>query len=181
MIKNKYLIVLVSTNVLVVIAIGISLWTHLRTPKIAYVKTQKVLEQYIGIKEARNLYQDKLNVWQAKIDSLSSGLNTSINSYHQKYSSLSTKERMEYENSLNAQKESVLTQKANLEQKAREENDQLTQGALNQINSYIEEYGKNHDYDIVHGVTLSGNVLYADDRIDITDAVIKGLNNTYKK
>jgi outer membrane protein len=55
----------------------------------------------------------------------------------------------------------------------------MTEGVLNQVNSFIEEYSKNKGYDLVIGTTTSGNLLYAREYMDITDEVLKALNENY--
>ncbi|HEY4787660.1 MAG TPA: OmpH family outer membrane protein, partial [Bacteroidales bacterium] len=67
-----------------------------------------------------------------------------------------------------------------IEKISKEENEKLTQGAFNQINSFIEKYSKENNIDIVIGVTLSGNVLYGADKMDITDKILEGLNKSYR-
>lgn len=49
-----------------------------------------------------------------------------------------------------------------------------------QINQYVEEYGKENDYDIVLGVSGGGNVMYGKKEKDKTDDVIKYINKKYR-
>jgi outer membrane protein len=54
------------------------------------------------------------------------------------------------------------------------------QEVLNQVNSYVKEYAKKHNYDIVYGTTMDGNILYGKEQYDITDDVLEYLNKQYR-
>lgn len=48
-----------------------------------------------------------------------------------------------------------------------------------QLNSYVEEYGAENDYDVIIGMQGNGNVMYAKEGVNITDDVIVYANNKY--
>ena len=56
----------------------------------------------------------------------------------------------------------------------------MMEGVLNQVNSFVQDYGRKKGYDVIFGTTLSGNILYGKEVIDITNEVVEGLNQTYK-
>lgn len=175
-----------SKNLIAVIAlfagcIGLFAWNKMSTPKIAYVRTGEVVDKYIGMKEARNLYKDKMGKWQANIDTLKNDYYKVLNQYNQEATKLPAKEKAEREAYLQKQEMNIRQYAASLDEKAKEEDDKLTQGVLNQINSYVKEYGEQNGYDLILGTTLEGNVLYGKDGIDVTDKVLKGLNESYGK
>ena len=47
------------------------------------------------------------------------------------------------------------------------------------LNPYLIDYGKEHGYQYIYGANGTGNVLYADKDLDITDDVIKYANDRY--
>jgi outer membrane protein len=144
---------------------------------VAFVNSSKVLSSYMGMKETQEVYQKKVAAWQSDLDSLQS----QIQDQEKALVLLEGKEKATAAEQVNKSKASFFSQKEALERKATEEGNQLTQGMLNQINTFIEAYAKDHHYVLVHGSTTSGSVLYADESIDITEAIIKGLNESYKK
>jgi outer membrane protein len=48
-----------------------------------------------------------------------------------------------------------------------------------EINKYIMEYGKENKFDMIHGVSGEGNLMYADEKLNVTDQVIEYMNNKY--
>ncbi|HSD14369.1 MAG TPA: OmpH family outer membrane protein [Flavobacterium sp.] len=64
-----------------------------------------------------------------------------------------------------------------LQEESGKENDSL----VKRIKTYIKEYGKKNGYDYIYGTgEMSATVLYAKDGYDITDILIKELNDNYK-
>lgn len=62
-----------------------------------------------------------------------------------------------------------------------EEEKNLTKRLNDQIFDYMQEYAPAHGLKYVLGYTRGGGILYAVDSLDITDAVLQGLNEKYKK
>ncbi|HTF81307.1 MAG TPA: OmpH family outer membrane protein, partial [Cytophagales bacterium] len=67
-----------------------------------------------------------------------------------------------------------------VEGKISEEDQKLTQGVVNQVNTFITEYGKKNGYSIIYGTNLSGNIIYGADAYDLTNEILTELNNQYK-
>ena len=68
-----------------------------------------------------------------------------------------------------------------IQRQSEEEDNKLSAEVVNEVNAYIQEYGEHHHYKIIIGANSSGNVLYAQDGVDITQDVLKGLNEAYVK
>jgi outer membrane protein len=58
---------------------------------------------------------------------------------------------------------------------------QLTSKVLGKVNDYIRRYGKSNGYDIIMAATQYGNIVYAKDKMDITNEVLQGLNKGYER
>ncbi|MDB5272081.1 MAG: outer membrane protein precursor [Chitinophagaceae bacterium] len=141
--------------------------------KVAFVNSAKVLSQFMGMKETQEAYQKKIAEKQAKLDTMQLHI-------QQQEQALSNKNSSTQLAQLNQSKNEFVKQKEAWEKEVTLEGNQLTQGMLTQINTYIENYAKDHGYLLVHGSNASGNILYADESIDVTDDIIKGLNAEYK-
>ena len=161
------------------ISFGILHFTN--SKKIGYVKSNELVYEYVGMKEAQVAFKEKLKVMQANADTLASEFQRNLNLYNAEYSQLSGEERQKREALLGKQEENVTQYRHVVEEKARNEEQEMTEGVLNQINSFIEEYGKNHGYDLILGTTGSGSILYGEDAIDITKDLLQELNQSYKK
>lgn len=59
------------------------------------------------------------------------------------------------------------------------ESDSIRTGLVNDVKDYIKEYGKKQGYDYIYGTGDAATVLYAKDGYDITDEVLKQLNDEF--
>ena len=168
------------STIAIIAAIGI--WLLYNKPvKVAYVNSMYVVENYEGMKEALAIYQKKVNQYQTNLDTLAVIYNIKSENYESKKDKISKKELEDLEIELMRLREELFSYKENVESISKEEEEKLSQGALNQINSYVEKYSKKHHIDLVIGVTSFSNVLYGNESIDITEDILDGLNKNYKK
>jgi outer membrane protein len=149
--------------------------------KIAYVKSSDVIYNYLGMKAAQQKQTTEQTRLKAQADSLKIHFENSIREFNASYTSLAKKEQDNRRELLAIEENALKNFIQNSEQKLKESDEQLTTGVLNQINSFIEEYGKEKGYDLILGTTTSGNILFAKEYMDITDDVLKALNDSYKQ
>lgn len=168
--------------IIAVISISISVFFSLqKKSEVVFVRSQVVFEQYEGMKEAMRVFQEKKASWQSNLDTLNADYQKAISNYNLESSKLTLVQKQEREQVLRQQYDNVSKYAQLLEDKAGEEDQTLTKGVLNQIDEFIKEYSKEKGYKIVVGTTNSGNLLYGDDALDITDELLEALNQNYKK
>ena len=169
-------------TILLIIATGVAFFLLLKlcTPKIAYVRSAELVNKYEGMKESRTMYKDKIAQWQSNIDTLESDYQKSVSKYTLESTKQSAAARIESENLLEKQRQNIQQYVKTLDEKAREEDQKMTERVINQINSFVEQYGKQHGYDFILGTTQSGNILYGSSSKDMTEEVLKELNESYK-
>lgn len=174
--NNKIIGIIVGCLVLVC---GWLMYKTLQTPKVAYVRSADLIYGYEGMKEAQKNYEAKSKQWQSNIDTLSYDFEKAVNNYNTEFSKLSEKERKEKEKFLSQQEQNLSLYSKNLKEQAKTEESKMTEGVLNQINSFVEEYAKKQGYDLILGTNVSGNILYGAKYIDITEEVLEEINKNY--
>ena len=166
--------------VVVLVAVGILYYIVLcQKPKIGFVRSSELVYSYKGMSEAHEQQENKTKEYQSNVDTLQMDLQKAINNYNLEFSKLSKEERAEKEKMLIIQKENFQNYSQNAREAIEKSNTTLTEGVLNQINTFVEKYAKDHGYTIIFGTTTSGNILYGEDQIDITEDVLKALNGQY--
>lgn len=160
--------------------VAICLVSLVKKDKVGYVYNSRVLSEYKGIVEAKAKYQQEINQWQANLDTLNAELRNEMAAYEGKREGMTVNERRLSEELINRKRQEFLNYKKALETKASERDMDMTKAILNQIDSYLLEYGKAHEYDYLFGVTDNGNILYANEGDDLTDEVIAELNKRYE-
>jgi Skp family chaperone for outer membrane proteins len=151
-----------------------------KAPKIAYVKSADLIYSYDGMKEAQQKQQAKTSGLKSGLDTLQLDFQKAVAQYNVEFPKLSKEDRRGRENILAAQQENLRTYAQNIQQEIQKEDEQLTQGVLNQVNSFVEDYAKKKGYTMVLGTTTSGNILYAEGYMDITKEVLEAINAGYR-
>lgn len=58
--------------------------------------------------------------------------------------------------------------------------ERYTQQIWKQINTYLDEYGAQNEYELIFGANGSGALMYASEVSDITDSVLEYINRRYE-
>lgn len=165
---------------LVAINIGLTVWVLNRSVKVVYVRSQDLVYNYLGMKEVQNKFESQKQAWQSNLDTLKMDFQRSLSKFQEEYKHLSEQEKKTREQMLRTQENNVIQYNEAVTAKYKEEEDKMLQGVLNQVNSFVEKYGKEKGYDIILGTTLSGSLLYGENTMDITEEVLAELNKNYQ-
>lgn len=146
---------------------------------IVYVRSGDLVNNYKGMVEARERFQSSRDEKQSNIDSQAELLKQDLDTYDQERPGLSdgerTKREMEFDQRHRALKQYV----QEVGQMTNDEEDEMLEGVLNQVNSFVEDYAKERGYDLVLGTTRSGSIVYGIEAIDVTEEVLEALNAHY--
>ena len=134
--------------------------------RLAYVNSNKLMQGYHGATAQHDVFQAKAKEWQQRVDSLSTELQA-----------LSTAPA----DTRTGKEQQLLRYRDAVQQQAQQENQRVTQAVLDEINTYIKQYGKEKGYAFILGATETGNIVYAAEGTDISDDVLKGLNAQYDR
>jgi outer membrane protein len=174
---NKYLITM---NILLLLGLGYCIFKVMNIPKVRYVKSAELVYGFSGMKEAQLIQTKATEEIKANVDTLQLDFQKAVSQYNLDYPKLSKAEREQRETLLAMQQENLQKYAQGAQQKIKEKDEEITQGVLNQVNSFVEEYGKKQGYDIVLGTTASGNILFATEGMDITSEVLAAINEHYQ-
>ena len=152
------------------------------TPKgdTAYIDVNVLFEEYKGTKASKKNFEAKKLVLQSNVDSLLNDWKKELKYYEKERSSMSKKELALKQELLSNKQQQINGYQQAIQKQIREEEQKLTQTVFNQLNAYIKEYGKEKGYKYILGATGSGGLLYADETDNITEEVLKGLNQEYQ-
>lgn len=148
---------------------------------VVYIDVNVLMADYEGMKDAKKVFEEKSKVWQANVDSLIVGFQNELKVYEKERSKMTKKENELQQELLRNKQQQVGNYQQAIQRQSEEEDAKLSGEVVNEVNAYIKEYGKNHHYKIIIGANSSGNVLYAQEGVDITQEVLTGLNAEYVK
>lgn len=148
-------------------------------PKLAYVKSQELVYGYMGMKEAETKFDIRSKKMLSSVDSLKYELQRAIQDFNTQAETINPEILQKQREKLRIQEMNIQKYEDNIQDKLIAEESEMLEGILNQINSFVEQYAKEKNYQYIFGTTTAGNLLYADDTEDITQEVLEHLNKNY--
>lgn len=161
------------------LTIGLLYVLYSRPDAIAYVDTQVLLNEYSGMKDAREKFRLKEVVWKSNLDTLASELERIVVEFETKRQRLSVNEIDLYKELINDKKTQLRNYHNAVEIEAQRANDEIASEVITEINIFLRQYGEANGYVIVFAANQYGNIAFADQRLDITDQVLTELNGQF--
>ncbi|HMJ67784.1 MAG TPA: OmpH family outer membrane protein [Cyclobacteriaceae bacterium] len=146
---------------------------------VVYVDSQRLVAGYEGMKVARREFEGKASVWKSRLDTLNVELQNKINDYEKKKATLTANERKLTEDVIRSAEEQFRSYQQMVQENVRREDEELSRKVMDRVNEYLKKYGKQKGYKIIFAATAYGNIVYAESGVDVTDEVMKGLNNEF--
>jgi outer membrane protein len=131
--------------------------------------------------EAKKNFDLKTSVWKTNLDSLRTETAQKIEEYEKQAPKLSTKERLLFEQLIQSKQEQLMNYQKVVEENIAREDQQFSEGVMNRINSYIKNFGDKRKYKVILGTSEYGNILYGKEDENITEEILKGLNEEFDK
>jgi outer membrane protein len=178
--KQPVRYVKIGYQVLMSAAVLLLIWNVLiKNDKIAYVDSAKILDEYKGSAEAKKAYQSKASIWQANIDTLTNEVKGAIGKYEKSLATMSKREQELTRQLIQEKQKQLADYQRGIRDNAKQEDSKLTQVIVSQINTFLGQYGKKHNYKLILIANPSGTIAYAREGLDITPEVIDELNKEY--
>lgn len=172
---------LIFNGVLVLAVLVLAYFQFFRSDRIVYVDTNVLMGKYQGMIDARAEFEKKAATWQANVDTLIKGFQDELKNYEKERSRMSAREKELKEELLNNKQMQINQFREAMGKKYRDEEGKMTQSVLNMVNDYVKEFGKRKGYKYILGANGSGSLVYTQEKFDITEELLKGLNDEYGK
>lgn len=151
---------------------------------IVYIQLDTLINQYDMYNDLKTEFEGKLASVENELTKKGRALENDYQSFNEKMSKgLLTRSQAEAQgNELQArQQELALLSQEKQMQLAEEESVMINQ-VMNAIQSYIKEYNKIHNHSLILTTTVgTNNVIDGESSLNITNDIIKGLNQEYVK
>lgn len=167
---KKFLIILVA-------AIALSSCTQ---QKIGYVNSTDIMKDYKAVNDLESEIKDKQTLLQKKYEQVALAFEKEVQEFQATSKKLSRKKgEARYQELMykqqqiqqNQQQESVALQK--------ESQDKMND-LIDDMKDLVKEYAKKNGYTYILGTNESGNVLYGDKKLDLTETILDVINADYK-
>ena len=147
--------------------------------KTAYVDTTKIVQEYKEMKDVEAEFTTKSDSVRKQLDSVARVFQQEVQAYQAEMESMSQADRQKKEQEL-MQKQQMLQQQQQMQStRLREESNAVMDSIVTKIKDYVKDYGKENNYTYIFGSNESANIMYAEEGLDITQEILKELNEDY--
>lgn len=167
-------IILTAAGVSIIVFVSAGFLLKKKETHIAYVDNMKLFNEFVLKKELENDLKKKEIVWKAQLDSMRIQINLLGKRIEAEKLSKEAIEQFEFTRQQYLAKEQQFTE--DNEKTAKQFNEQIWK----QLNNYVKVFAKENEYDLVLGTSGEGNLMYAHEQLDVTDAAIAFVNQKYK-
>lgn len=186
-------------NIVLLIAVGVLYYLHFSagtpaTPseqkertaavgdlKIAYVSSDSLIKNYEFINDTRKKLEDKSVKLNNEYRNRAQGLQTEFNNYQRNVNSMTLSQVRAVEEDLAKKEQNLRMYEQTLAQELANEEAKIQKELYDRVTAFLKEYGDANGLNIVLKYDPTSDVLFAGDALDITQDVINGLNDGYKK
>ncbi len=151
--------------------------------RIVYINTDTLMNNYLLAIELNEAFLKKQEERRTELNVKAKSLDQEANEFQRKLQNngfLSEARAIDARDQLLVKQENLRKlQQDMIDKTAREQND-LNRQLFNKITSFLKEYNKDNKFDIVLSTQLGSTVLYAENGFDITNDIVRLLNEEYK-
>lgn len=151
---------------------------------IAYVNLDSLLLNYTFAKNANEALISKQESSRATLNSRARSLQTEMDEFNRKLENnafLSRERAEDAQKSILKKQQDLQQLEGNLSKQLMEQQEKMTSQLRDTINAFFKEYNKDGKYEMIISNTANDNVLYSKNTYDITNEVVKMLNDRVKK
>jgi len=149
--------------------------------KIGYVDSFKIMEGYEEQKESAAKFKIKTDALTKKRDSITQAFQLEMQAFQAKAQKM-RQDKAEQEYGLIQQRAQFIAQQLQQEEQTIASQQQVVRDSIiSTIKKEIKDYGKAKGFSYILGGGDTGTVLYGTEPNDLTDELLKILNDNYKK
>ena len=151
------------------------------SPTTVYINGDSLLNNYDYFIDAKKDFEAKTKQVETAIMAKRSALEKEIGNYQQSAAGMSTEQRARVEESLMKKQEAFKQYSENASASLQDEQAKFNEELFDKVAAYLKDFSKDKKYKIVMNYAKGTGILFANDSLDITKDVLKGLNKAYKK
>ncbi len=151
-----------------------------KTNQYAYVNVDSLLTKYDYFKVTRTQLEDRRKKLETEIAGRTRSLENEVVSAQRKANTMTLEQAQLTEQNLRRKEQELVRYQNDAARQLAEEEQKKNEELINNISLYLKKHTEDKPYKIVFGYSKGGGILYATDSLDITQEVLKGLNQDYQ-
>lgn len=151
-----------------------------KTTQYAYVNVDSLLNNYDYFKVTRTQLEDRRKKLENEIAGRTRSLENEVVAAQRKANTMTLEQAQLTEQTLRRKEQELVRYQNDAARQLAEEEQKKNEELINNISLYLKKHTEDKPYKIVFGYSKGGGILYATDSLDITQEVLKGLNQDYQ-
>ncbi len=149
--------------------------------RIVYVNTDTLLNNYELYKDVVKEFQNKQFALENELQKKGQSFQNEVALFQRRIQAggMTETQAQTTQQQLAKKEQDIMLYRDNAANNLAEEQAKKTDDILTKIHDYLAKYNSDNKYDMVIGYSKGGGVMYAKEDLDITTAVLKGLNDEY--
>ena len=120
-------------------------------------------------------------IYAQELDSISAPFQLKVQEYYQKAQKMSAQKRAETEQALQQEQQGLQARQQQAGQLLQAENQKLSEAITKKVDSFVSDFAKANGLNLVLGTSGNGTVMYGDDNLNVTSAILEILNKDFSK
>lgn len=149
--------------------------------KTAYIDTERLMKEYEESKDFETKYQAMSERMQNELDSDMKKFQRDVADLQKNAQSKGMQWAQERQAQLERRQQTLMEKEQNYMKKFQEEGAVERDSLVSKMKNFIKTYGADNGYDYIYGTGDAATVLFAKDEYEITDTIIKLMNEAYNK
>ena len=146
---------------------------------LAYVNSDSLATHYKYFEEVSKKLEDKRAKFEKEFANRASGLQKQIEDYQRTAQNMTIAQARAVEEDLTKKQQNLQQYQQSLTQELLKEEAKLNKELYDVVAKFLKKYGESHNLDMIFKHSTGGEIWYGDSTMDITKAVIEGLNKEY--
>jgi len=149
---------------------------------VVYVNADTLLANYDLFKDVKTRLQDKAKKAETDLKSKATAFEREVGQYQQSAQNMSNEQRAVTEQRLARKQQEIANLNQSESNRLMSEESEEQKKIYDKVEAYLKDYSKEKGYKMVLSYSRGNSaILYSDESLDITQDVLKGLNEAYAK
>lgn len=145
--------------------------------KIGYVRSAVLVEKFNKAIDVKKGFQKEIEEWDKNARTLQQEFIELKTLYEKERPKLDSRDRDKREKVLSNKEQEYFKYTQAIRDKAMKHEKEIMQPVFDEMNQCIEEFAEKRGYRVIFGTLEGGNLVYANDTMDLTDKILKELNH----
>lgn len=148
--------------------------------KIGFVDSTELMQEYKAVKDLEKEIEEKQNMLQASYQQVAMAFEKEVQDFQSSSNKMSRKKGEARYQELMMKQQQIQQGQQMESQKLQQESQDKMDVIIDDVKDFVKNYAKESGFTYILGSNEAGNVLYGDEKLDLTDVILVAINKDFK-